>query len=134
MHPLQGTDAISPCDSGPFFLISRAPCFEHCWASQHWRPPNHQSIALGLPTSMTQRQANKNEPIVLVTSCDDNYVLGVAAAMRSAIASIPRRPIRLFVLDGGVSRGHRRKLHRSWASRRVSVEWLPPDLDAIADL
>lgn len=75
------------------------------------------------------------EPIEIVTACDDNYARGVAAAMRSAIDSVPAsRPVRIFVLDGGITDGSKAKLEESWQRDGVAVAWLAPDLDAIRDL
>jgi lipopolysaccharide biosynthesis glycosyltransferase len=75
------------------------------------------------------------EPLVIVTASDDNYVRGVAAAIRSAIASLPaHRAARIFVLDGGIREVSKARLCRSWNAANVTVEWLSPDLDAIRDM
>lgn len=77
----------------------------------------------------------KPEPVVIVTACDDNYVRGVAAAMRSAIDSLPpEREARIFVLDGGITDESKAKLLKSWKREGVSVAWLAPDLNAIRDM
>ena len=76
-----------------------------------------------------------SDTIVIVTACDENYVRAAAAAIRSAIDSVPRRRnIQVYVLDGGIGERSKARLARSWKSRRVSVRWLTPDLDAIADM
>jgi lipopolysaccharide biosynthesis glycosyltransferase len=80
-------------------------------------------------------KANQTEPLVIVTACDDNYVKGAAAAIRSAIDSVPAdRAVRVFVLDGGITDDSKAKLLRSWGRKGVSVDWLKPDLDMIRDM
>jgi len=76
-----------------------------------------------------------NDAIVLVTACDENYALGAAAAIRSAIDSVgSQQRIRVFVLDGGITRATKWWLRRSWRGRNVAVGWLTPNLQAIGDL
>jgi lipopolysaccharide biosynthesis glycosyltransferase len=73
-----------------------------------------------------------SEPLVVVTACDDNYARGVAATIRSVIDTLPPgRELRIFVLDGGLKEGSKKRLLRSW---RRPVEWLTPDLAAFGDL
>jgi lipopolysaccharide biosynthesis glycosyltransferase len=76
-----------------------------------------------------------SEPIVIVTACDETYVRALAAAIRSAIVSVPRqRDVHVFVLDGGIDERSKVLLARSWKRRNVDVHWLSPDLDSIADM
>jgi lipopolysaccharide biosynthesis glycosyltransferase len=76
-----------------------------------------------------------SEPVVIVTACDENYVRGAAATIRSAIDSLGKhRDVRVFVLDGGISNWSKWKLWRSWAAPNVEVGWLKPDLKAIGDM
>jgi lipopolysaccharide biosynthesis glycosyltransferase len=84
---------------------------------------------------MSQQSARPCEPIAIVTSCDENYVRGAAAAIRSAIDSLPRgRRVQVYMLDGGISESSKARLLRSWQAPHVEVRWLKPDLDAIRDL
>src|SRR5262245_60209450 len=76
-----------------------------------------------------------NEPVTVVTACDERYVRGAAAAIDAAIASLPtHRVARVYVLDGGISQQSKARLQRSWASPHVEVEWLRPNLDSIRDM
>jgi lipopolysaccharide biosynthesis glycosyltransferase len=84
---------------------------------------------------MLQQGDNVKEPIVIVTACDDKYVRGAAAAVRSAIDSLSgRHPARVFVLDGGIAGKSKQQLSRSWASDRIEVKFLKPDVHAIRDM
>jgi len=81
------------------------------------------------------KQSHHDEPLTIVSASDDNYVRGVAAAVRSAIDSLPAgRAARVFVLDGGITDDSKARLRRSWARKNVSIQWLQPDLDAIRDM
>jgi lipopolysaccharide biosynthesis glycosyltransferase len=65
---------------------------------------------------------------VAVTAADDRYALPLAAMVRSLIDHFhPRRRLRLYVLDGGISAHNRRKLEASWDLRNVELLWLRPD-------
>jgi lipopolysaccharide biosynthesis glycosyltransferase len=75
------------------------------------------------------------EPLVVVTACDENYVRGAAAAIRSAIDSVaPWQPVRAFVLDGGITPRSKSRLKRSWRQFNVSTMFLQPDLASIGDM
>jgi lipopolysaccharide biosynthesis glycosyltransferase len=75
------------------------------------------------------------EPIVIVTASDEKYVRAMAAAIRSAIVSVPwGRKVQVYVLDGGISKQSQARLARSWRKWRVQAHWLRPNLDAIADM
>src|SRR4051794_5020519 len=84
---------------------------------------------------MHQTRKTFDEPIVIVTACDDNYVRGAAAAVRSAIDSLPAKSqVRVFVLDGGIQESSKEKLLRSWRRDRCEVAWLCPDARLIQGL
>jgi lipopolysaccharide biosynthesis glycosyltransferase len=84
---------------------------------------------------MFWRNPDASEPIALVTACDENYVCGAAAAVRSAIASLePQRPLTVYVLDGGIAERSKAGFLRSWNSRPLDVKWLQPNLAAFRDL
>jgi lipopolysaccharide biosynthesis glycosyltransferase len=84
---------------------------------------------------MHQTRKTFDEPIVIVTACDDNYVRGAAAAVRSAIDSLPTKSqVRVFVLDGGIQESSKEKLLRSWRRDRCEVAWLCPDAGLIQGL
>jgi lipopolysaccharide biosynthesis glycosyltransferase len=84
---------------------------------------------------MLKSETSIGEPVVIVTASDENYVLGAAATIRSAIDRLgPHRTVRVFVLDGGISAWSKLKLWRSWAAPNVEIGWLKPDLEAIRDM
>lgn len=75
------------------------------------------------------------EALAVVTACDENYVRGAAAAIRSAIDSVdPAQLLRVFVLDGGITQRSKARLVRSWRQWNVSTAFLQPDLAAIGDM
>jgi lipopolysaccharide biosynthesis glycosyltransferase len=80
---------------------------------------------------------NTNTPpeIVAATAADENYVVPLVATVRSAIDCLgPNQHLRLFILDGGVSDSSRAALMSSWADRRVRIEWIRPDINAVKHL
>jgi len=84
---------------------------------------------------MVKAQQGTGEAIAVVTACDENYVRGAAAAIRSAIDSVgPEQPVRVFVLDGGITDRSKARLVRSWRQPNVVTEFLQPDLAAIGDM
>jgi lipopolysaccharide biosynthesis glycosyltransferase len=71
----------------------------------------------------------------MVTACDENYVRGVAACIRSAIDTLPSgRAAKVYVLDGGLTEASKAKLHVAWQAPNISIEFVQPDLDAIRDM
>lgn len=73
--------------------------------------------------------------VVIVSACDDHYVRGVAACVRSAIDHLrPGQPADVFVLDGGISDVSKRRLTRSWRREATSVQWLAPDWNLLREL
>jgi len=84
---------------------------------------------------MDRPESPGSGPIVVVTACDENYAIGAAAAVRSAIGSVgSERRLRVFVLDGGITDPSKQRLMRSWDAPNVEVAWLLPDLTALGDL
>jgi lipopolysaccharide biosynthesis glycosyltransferase len=76
-----------------------------------------------------------SDTVVIVTACDENYVLGAAATVRSAIDSLgPHQAARVFVLDGGITNESKARLLKSWKAENVTVDWLRPDLETIRDM
>lgn len=81
------------------------------------------------------KERDTKRPIVLVSGADEKYALPLAASIRSAIDSVPpQRHLEIYVLDGGITEISRQKLKDSWSSPRVTVHWLQPSLNDIADL
>lgn len=76
-----------------------------------------------------------HQEVVAATAADENYVVPLAATVRSAIDSLgPDRYLRLFVLDGGICSESRGKLMQSWADPRVRIEWITPDVNVVKHL
>jgi lipopolysaccharide biosynthesis glycosyltransferase len=83
-------------------------------------------VSLYPPSAVSPR-----DPVV-VCSPDEEYALGLAVAIHSVLENLdPARRLRLFLLDGGVSRPTRRLLLRSWDPTRVAITWVEPDLERI---
>jgi lipopolysaccharide biosynthesis glycosyltransferase len=73
--------------------------------------------------------------IVVVSATDDGYAMPLAVTIRSALDHLAAdRRLRLYVLDGGLSDANKSRLLRSWNDPRLSVEWVRPDMQQVADL
>jgi lipopolysaccharide biosynthesis glycosyltransferase len=66
-------------------------------------------------------------PITLVCAADDAFTLPLAVTVRSVLdRAAASRPIRLFVMDGGISDRNRDRLMASWRDHRLTIEWRRP--------
>lgn len=75
------------------------------------------------------------QPIIAATGADEGYAMPLAVTVRSAIDSLGEgSTLRLFVFDGGLTPETRERLERSWDDPRVELEWIEPDVDAVAHL
>jgi lipopolysaccharide biosynthesis glycosyltransferase len=75
------------------------------------------------------------DSISIVAASDDNYALPLAVTIRSAIDRFaPGRRLCVNILDGGLSDETKQRLLRSWAAPQVTVNWLAPPIELIADL
>jgi lipopolysaccharide biosynthesis glycosyltransferase len=75
------------------------------------------------------------EPVVVVAASDDNYALPLAVTIRSAIDSLRRgQQLVVNILDGGIRDETKRRLERSWNASNVTIRWLRPPVEKIADL
>lgn len=73
--------------------------------------------------------------VVIATASDENYAIGMAVTVRSAIEHLhPSRALRVYALDGGISEATRERVLQSWRHPRVTVEWLRPEMKALEDL
>ena len=80
-------------------------------------------------------QQSALEPVVVVSAADDNYAMPLAVTIRSAIDRLEEgRPLVVNILDGGISDASKARLLKSWKSPLVTVKWLNPPTDQIADL
>src|SRR5215831_13579404 len=78
----------------------------------------------------SQNVLNSQEPLVVVTAADENYVRGVAALFRSVRNHTPLgRAVRFYVLDGGIT-----DKSKALLSRVADIEWLASDLKLIKTL
>ena len=79
--------------------------------------------------------ASPGEPITVVSAADDNYAMPLAVTIRSAIDHLaPGRRLNVCILNGGLTSASQERLLRSWSDPRVSVQWLDPPVEKIADL
>jgi len=72
-------------------------------------------------------------PITVACAADHAYAAPLAAMVRSIVATSDR-PLRLFVLDGGLARDDRARLLSSWDAGRVEVSWVELDLAPLTGL
>lgn len=80
-------------------------------------------------------QSPNNREIVVATASDDNYAIGMAVTIRSAMHHLPvDRSLRVYVLDGGIAEDTKTKVLESWQHSRVAVEWIRPDMRALEGL
>jgi len=74
-------------------------------------------------------------PISIVSAADDNYAMPLAVTVRSAIDCLaPSQPLNVYILNGGLTPESQRRLEQSWRSPDVTVNWLEPPVEQIADL
>ncbi len=76
-----------------------------------------------------------DEPIVLVSGCDDAYAMPLAVTIRSAIDHLADdRRLQIYILDGGISESSQQRLVQSWQDPRVDVEWIAVSTGDLAGL
>ena len=72
------------------------------------------------------------QTITIVTGADENYAIGLAVTLRSAIDHLgPDRKLDVYVIDGGILEETRLKLLASWNDPRVTISWKNPKLDSL---
>jgi lipopolysaccharide biosynthesis glycosyltransferase len=69
------------------------------------------------------------EPIVVVCSSDDNYIMPLAVTIRSAIENLGENSrILLFVIDGDIKESTKKRFLKSLNLEHCEVRWIPkPD-------
>ncbi len=74
-------------------------------------------------------------PIVVACCTDANYVMPLAAMVRSLLVhKNPAAPVALNIFDGGVPEDDKVRLRDSWPSGGLEIRWLTPDYSAVAGL
>ena len=82
-----------------------------------------------------QRVPAASGPISIVSAADDNYAMPLAVTIRSAIDHLqPGQPLHVHILNGGLSAESQQRLEQSWQAPHVSVQFLQPPVEQIADL
>jgi lipopolysaccharide biosynthesis glycosyltransferase len=77
----------------------------------------------------------RQDCIEVVSAADDGYALPLAVTIRSLLDTLePDQPLRVWILNGGISAENQQRLVASWRRPRTQIEWLTPPLDPIADL
>jgi lipopolysaccharide biosynthesis glycosyltransferase/glycosyltransferase involved in cell wall biosynthesis len=80
-----------------------------------------------LPTDFTTP-----DTLVLVAAADDNFVMPLAAMMKSVLCNLAaERRIVLYIIDGGIHAENKTLLLESWASEWCLVRWLQPEWAAL---
>lgn len=73
--------------------------------------------------------------ILIALSSDDNYVLPLAACVRSILDNAhPTADVRIAVLSCGITADSRRKAEKSWGTGADQVTWIDIDLSRLLDL
>ncbi len=68
-----------------------------------------------------------SEAIVIVCAADNGYAMPLAVTVRSVMANIQtKRKIVLFIIDGGIRLGNKRKIIESLNSEQIKIEWVQP--------
>ena len=104
----------------------------------------YQSITNIMTTIVTQQLPNQadtlssseNDPIVVVCAADDNYAMPLAVTLRSALENLgDKRKLSIFIIDGGIATGNKRKIAISLQSDKVAnLIWLHPSENSITDV
>lgn len=83
----------------------------------------------------TKSSAVPDRDPVVVLAADDNFAMGLAATVRSALDNLAAdRKLRLFVLDGGLTSATKERLLRSWPEGRYEIRWIRVDAQALTGL
>ncbi|MEG4204413.1 glycosyltransferase family 8 protein [Microcoleus sp. Pol7_A1] len=70
----------------------------------------------------------KNQPIVLVSTADDNYAMALAVTVKSALVNLKnKRKVLLYVLDGNITPAKKHKILKSLDSELIEIFWVQPD-------
>ena len=69
---------------------------------------------------------------VIACAADNNYAMSLGVTMLTVARHMKsQEPVRLFVLDGGLSRENRDKLAETWAREPLDVHWVQPDTSPV---
>jgi lipopolysaccharide biosynthesis glycosyltransferase len=82
-------------------------------------------------------QQTEGGPLVVVFSADDRFAMPLGVAIYSLLVNLdPARGISLYVLDGGLGEGNRRRLEALAARARADgrLKWITPDLAQVRGL
>lgn len=86
------------------------------------------------PMNSASPLARPQDPRIVVAG-DDNYVMGMAVTLRSAVERLaPNRRAFAYVLDGGISESSKEKLQNSLPADRVSLEFVAIDRSRLTKL
>ena len=79
--------------------------------------------------SSSQDPTCVSEPIVLVATVDDNYVMPMTVTIGSAFKNLKSESSRisLYVIDGGIRPSTKEKAEATLKSDRLEITWLRPD-------
>ncbi len=91
-----------------------------------------------LPASASGRVARllrPRLPVRVVLAGNENYAVGLAVTVRSALETLStRHRLDVTVLDGGITDATQRKLRDSWIGFGARVRFLRPDAERVAHL
>ncbi|MBD2614809.1 MAG: glycosyltransferase family 8 protein [Nostoc sp. ZfuVER08] len=76
-----------------------------------------------------------NEPIVLVSTADNNYAIALAVTIKSAIVNLKnKRRVVLYVLNGDITQANKDKILKSLDPEQVEIFWLKPDETLLSNM
>ena len=76
-----------------------------------------------------------DDPLVLVVGADQNYAIGLAVALQSALENYGgERQVSVFVLDGGILPWQRERIERILARFSARCTWIAPNMSLLRDL
>lgn len=76
-----------------------------------------------------------NEPIVLISTADDNYAMPLAVTVKSALINLQnKRQVVLYVLDGNITPANKHKIVQSLNSDLIDIFWVQPDESLLVNM
>ena len=95
--------------------------------------PSEPSPSAAAPPNRFQHSVA--DELVVVVGADQNYAIGLAVALQSALENYAgERHVSVFVLDGGILPWQRERIERILARFSARCTWIAPDMSLLRDL
>ncbi|MEG4345020.1 glycosyltransferase family 8 protein [Microcoleus sp. A003_D6] len=76
-----------------------------------------------------------HEPIVLISTADDNYAMPLAVTVKSVLVNLKnKRKVVLYVLDGNITPANKHKIAKSLDSELIEIFWVQPDESLLVNM